>query len=406
MNFVGASAHAPSARFSGKYSAGVDSGTGLHYGLLVDDHTDITNNDYAYNDYHQDIKQDYGVEDMRFLMGQIEQSFYAEFTNTVGQTEVMLIWCCGSGMINYNAKSAFNNRTLVHHQKYFCTEKINAGYTAAEEMNRDINPGMVIMRRDILNQYAGMPLPAFEGNGDTTNPAVYNSVVRRDIALPFEKSFFRIIDSLSNTEHKIVFNDADKDIVSLTGEDSTSSYAYKNLIANPVDTARATSGQGQTRYIGGGDFGLTSDPQMPYLDGTRPVYDDFSIALFKSNVLLGDGETAPTGLKPQTPGHTGNKSWQIHYDYVDVDVKRDDADVYFSTSDVATKITNQLREPKDLYNHKGGGNKDVGGTLANTAGKYPCNSLFRPILGPSSVANNQEGSEGCLTGQYLSLIHI
>ena len=397
LNFVGATAHAPSPRYSGVPNTRTDTKNGIDYGLNIEDAVTENNNAYALNQYNLTTKQDKGCDDMRRIMSQVEHSFYAYFVNNAGQTEVMLIWCCAMGEVNYNKKGAYNDRTINYQRRMFCTEKINAGYSAVDKLNRDINPGIMILRRDVLNQYEGQALPAFEGNGDTTNFNTYNSVVRRDIPPPNLGSYFHIIDSLANTAHKVTFRDKTKDVVSLTGANGTSSYAYQNIIANPVDPQKAYD---NTNFIGGGDFCLTLDPQLPYMEGARGAYDDYTIPLFIENIELTDSVVAPTFGANPVAGNIGKLTWGIHYDFVDLDVKRDDSDVYFSTSDVATKITKQMREPTDLFrSDNGGGKKDANGTVPNTAGKYPVNSLFRPILGPSNTTNI-EGTNGVLEGNY------
>ena len=138
-------------------------------------------------------------------------------------------------------------------------------------------------------------------------------------------------------------------------------------------------------------------------------WDNNQMTIFKENCLFSEGGTAENGNQAgYTPGHTGRVSWQIHYDYVDLDVTAGDGDVYYSPSDVAGKLTEQLRAPKNLYNNLGGGNRLATGTFPNTAGKYPVNAMFRPIQGPCAntpasagvPANRIDEGAGGLNGQY------
>lgn len=391
LNFIGAHAHAPGARYNRDgtpSNGGADAQRGLYYGFDIVSASNPNLNSVTQCVYSKVNLQD-AVEDKRFLMSQVEQSFYAEFHNDAGETEVMLVWVKGNGFIDYD-----NNGT--HERRIFATERINPGsgiytpYTPEQLLMRDMAPGMVILKRDVL----GTGKKAFLGNG-MAHSVTSNCTIDPTAPLPQPGCFFTIIDVLANTESRITFNSDKYDVMSLTNQDFTATHAFKHIFTGPIDDIRSDG----NKHIGGGDFILCKDPQQPYKDtGTGlPNYDNFQLTLFKENCLLDQGGDT-TDIRGKTMGHTGKFSWGIHYDFVDLDVGADDADVFFSPSDVANKITQQLRAPKDLYNIQGGGNRLATGTFKNTADKYPSNACFRPICGPCATGMTE--GPGALTGNY------
>ena len=161
----------------------------------------------------------------------------------------------------------------------------------------------------------------------------------------------------------------------------------------------------------GGDWYLCKYANMPILDdGGLLRMTDNCVRLTPLSVKRGE----PTSLNGGLINHTGKYNWITHYDYIDLSLEGDKA--YFSPSDIANLLTKQLHKPDDIYKswdmENGGGGRYEGGQWANSAGKYPMNSLFRQIHGPSDMSgagedpsssdniNLRDDASGMLYGKY------
>lgn len=386
VNFVGASANAPNAAYTPE---GVNVG-GLYYGDNLD-------NKATQVSYNPTNFMDEGCDDMRFLMSQVQQSFIAKFTNAAGESEYMLIWMCGSGEINWNATpvgSALPAFGTVNPQKRaFMIEKTKANPTADEAKFRGCHPGFIISKRDL----GGTGQKVFVGNGAhllSTPDNTLNKTIKRNVPLPNPGSYFEIVDSVANTEHLFKFDNKNMDLVSFSPQDFTTQKQYVDFIGGapnpttPVDT--------------GGQFVLCKTPNQPIVRNNKLDTDYNQFNLIQENLVTGDQASAPLGHAGVVmPAHTGKYSWDVHYDYVDIDLSQAGTDVYYSPGDISTLITKQLHKPTDLYNSKPntGGRRVAGGTLENTAGKFPANSLYRPIHAPC----NKDNKEDPKTGEYAGL---
>ncbi len=389
-NFIGAHAFMPSAKTQYINGAWTLTSSGLWYGK-------DTAVNYTQNTYDSGKGFDIGCNDLRFPMMQVQQSFVARFTNNAGEQEYMLIWCCGSGQIDYNdvphPKPAFG--TISHKREAFMIEPDDPTPTPDSGKHRECQPGFVIARRDLL----GTGQKSFEGNGSAT--VTKRNCIDRDVALPHKGSYFEIVDCLANTEHKLLFSDPERDLVPFSPAQITKAKEWKDL---------ALASTGANVVDGSGSFVLCKELNQPYetSDG-RLSTDNNQFYLISENITKGDPAEGPAGqTSAVTPGHTGSLTWKIHYDYMDIDLSQASTDVYYSATDVANLITKQLQTPQDLINSKPKtyakrGKAVVGtrGVFDNTAGKWPCNSLYRPIHGPSTSSNSEDFVNGDLAGAYL-----
>ena len=135
LNFIGAHANAPGARYNRDGTdpdTGRDTNRGLYYGEDIVSSTDNSLNTVAQNTYSATLKQDVGVLDTRFLMSQVEQSFYAEFHNDAGETEVMLVWVKGNGFIDYDDGGNTHEKNICYRNDKPRVWYIHSIYTRAK----------------------------------------------------------------------------------------------------------------------------------------------------------------------------------------------------------------------------------------------------------------------------------
>ncbi len=418
VNFLGGTANFYESRYyNDPYTPDTvkDRGSGHFYGF-----SGFANGIYYYNDIKYDAtkKIDVGTQsgvnyDMRYVACSIEQSFIAKFTNNAGQSEYMAIQLIGNGQFDWNSNETGTNYTINHRKRAFMIEPKNGAYTADEKNQRDCEPGFIIVQRDLANTGA----IAFEGNGNQQlstpgNVATESFCIDKTKTIPNPGSYFEIVDCLASTEHTFQFPNNDRELIPFSAQDITESKLMEDFVNLP-----APSGVAPTSAIdGGGQFVLTKIPNMPLVRGGKVKFDDLTIHMIDQNIAQSPGTECikkpnPTqnndpNLAPQkagtTPGHQGHFIWGIHYDYIDLDLSQAGSDVFYSPTDISNLITKQLQEPSNIFNTKAGsgGKRVAGGLLENTKGKYPMNSLYRPINGPNLPGNTEDNFNGCLASVY------
>ena len=330
---------------------------------------------------------DTGVGDLRYPVSQMNTEVYARFTNTAGQTEVMLIKFLPyviERTTNYNDMASMNSGS----QGASFQPSVVQGTT----ITTSCAVGWVILQRDVENTgtYAfGGSLRSTDTKEREYNPLAMSNAWDGNRT----KDYFEILNGFANCEHQFQFNSTGRDLLPIGPQNFTDNGWYgDNFGGNTLGTKC------------GGDFYLCKHANMP-------VKEDDNILRMVDNTLrcsdlcLRVGQ--PTRSKDGSASHLGRLSWVTHYDYMDLSL--DGEKVYFSATDIANLITKQLHAPADLYKSwkfdtQEGGGRYEGGYWKNTAGKYPLNSLFRMIHGPSEdadgSANTQDGGTGMLTGKY------
>ncbi len=228
-------------------------------------------------------------------------------------------------------------------------------------------------------------------NVNNYNPEAIQNKVNKPTQ---SNNYFEILNEFSMAEHQIKFDNLQRDLIP---------FASRSFTTNPQYILNFDTGKPLGTECGG-DFYLTKYPNMPFREegGIRRVIDNM-IRLSSENLKKGE----PTriegiGSTYANAGHTGKYEWGVHYDYVDLDISGEK--VYYSPTDISNLLTKQLHQTQDLYKSydttNGGGGRYDGGFWPNTAGKYPMNSLFRVIHGPSDTSNVWDSATGLLAGTY------
>ena len=335
-----------------------------------------------------------GAIDMAVIMGQMEQFMYIKMTNPLtGDTEIMYVMIIAGyfnstlgGSSPYFGNSAVEGTSLKGFVNKTNGQNMSAGDTTI--------PRFLIVKRDIMGtgkkNFGGL-----FGLRDSTD-GLYNKVnvdnleqSKGSIAVC---SYFEIIDDLSDMIHTYDFANAPRQLLATNQTNIMNTANAKKVVAG-------TAGSGNSFGYGGSDFIITSVPNMPYYDDDENVsrITEDTLWLYNSCVRDGDPSTA-TNSGGKVIGSKNGLSWDIHYDYKDVSV---DADVvYYSTSDIASLITKQFQASEDLYktNNSGGRNPKANGVFANSAGKVPCSSVYRPIHGPYGSSNFEDISSKTIGG--------
>jgi len=347
---------------------------------------------------------DRGIFDFRYPMSQLPSLFYARFTNAQGETEVMYCQCIfqrietNDGTTNADYDSGgFTN---------FYHDPSISFVSAVSPLDDCCAPALYIIKRDCENKgrkkFLGIDANS-DGSMRTFDINQYNPKISEptNVDKPTQLgSYFEILNDYAMAEHQLRFDNLERDLIPLSPLNMTEDTEWDENYA--VNTS-------QFGNPCGGDFYLCKYPNMPFLEndtGIRRVVDN-QIRLCAENIKMGeptriDGISNYTGV-----GHTGKYEWDIHYDYIDLDISGDK--VYYSPSDVANFITNQLHKPADLYKSwdmtNGGGGRYEGGQWKHSAGSYPMNSLFRTIHGPSDEVSGGENGWDNATGMLKNTYH-
>ena len=341
---------------------------------------------------------DTGIADLRFPMFCMNTQVYARFTNRQGESEVMLIKFFPASIrrtTNYADMSNMDNVGAIG----LGFEPSPVQFDAS--LQQACAVGWVILQRNVENTtqraFVGTTSDDDEHTFNVThyNPSLvsqgWNSHSKRN-----EVSYFEILNGYANCEHQFELNSTGRDLLPIGPTDFTDNEWYNTSFA-------------ETNVIGeksGGDFYLCKYANMPVVedDGILRMVDN-TLRLSELSVRVGQ----PTRMTGSDVSHTGKYQFVTHYDYMDISLEGDK--VYFSPTDIANLITKQLHKPQDLYKSyipsiNGGGGRFDGGFWKNTAGKYPLNSLFRLIHGPSlpqsadGGGNYQNSKSGMLNSIY------
>ena len=361
---------------------------------------------------------DKGIADLRFPFMAMNTEVYARFTNKHGQQEIMYIKICPQSIQycgSYNNIAAMNTGTPDYGLTGFDPSVVQGTQTPGGTQQCAV--GMFIIQRDV--QKTGQ----WEFDGTlNTDTAYYGSDADRiaadlkpnDVSARWDTPaysyykkgcYFEILNGYASSEHLFSLESTGRDLLPIGHEDLTQNETYLSNFNKPALGTPC-----------GGDFYLCKHANMPSFDNTNTIrmVDD---QLRLSTLTVKKGQ--PDRTADLTSQHTGKYQWVTHYDYIDLSLNGEK--VYFSPTDIANLITKQLHAPADLYKSyvkdiKGGGGRFDGGYWKNTAGKYPMNSLFRTIHGPSHVgaqdpesgttpaadgdANLPDAKTGMLTNAY------
>ena len=363
---------------------------------------------------------DGGLFDLRTIFANYGEMGYARFVNQAGESEIMYINVIAHERrenpdVGYfaNVLPNDNNIEINGQNMSYNVKPVNVddrsfypGYPAVEDpVQNFIAPRFFVLQRDCLNTGK----KSFKGSWATT---FGNKPTKDDITS--ELSYFEWLNDMADIEYQFKVENNKRELLPLSSISAGAEWEYKRRFGlNPAVPA--------TDLGAGGDFILTKTLNQPYIKENITYMTDNCLWLHDECVVQGNPATFPKNDTSATgesimAGHTGDLSWEIHYDYIDLYL---DPDVYYySVTDVANEITKQLHQPKDLYiSNEKGGNKP-GGTFVGSAGRYPCNQLFRPIHGPSltqedvggdpdpnnpqpaEYGNNEDPSSGYLNGKY------
>ena len=343
------------------------------------------------------IDCDKGDLDMNILMSQFESCVYIKVFNKFGETEVMYVQIF-TGYFNENDTTApyfQNSVTTGGKVKAFINKSGDANMVVGDKTI----VRMYIIKRDVLNtgkmnfqgyfnQQTGANTNKINVDNVQTNPANHQGQAT-SLA---QMSYFYIMDDLADMIHTYDFAESPKQLL-----------PTNQLILSNCQNFKAVVGgnAGERNGYLGSDFVVTSIPNQPYYDEDNSIENMTTdmIWLYDDNIKYGDPSTTTT-TNGKKIGSQNELTWGIHYDFIDLQLDPDV--VYYSTSDIANEVTKQLQAPADLYksNNTGGRNPTANGVFPNTAGKYPVNSLFRPINGPSASDNIEDTSAMTLGGSY------
>ncbi len=427
-NFVWAGANLPPGRFLPELDGQVnpvqrDWGLWYGYDTLA---TDPNNLVYKTPSTIPSCHYSFNIYDYFGVLAQFPNETYARFHDTfTGESEIMYIKILNQEITWSGSQenlTALNASTAdLHQQTPYLYFPAGVDNTSPERVDDSYCPGFLILARDIGR--TGKKV-FFGCDSDLTgNPTTFTASLGTDLALyssqnpetknSKDRCYFEILNGWAQIEHQIKIDNYDRDLVPLSYDLSTDNIEYKDNFCFLADGTITPNGTPC-----GGDFYLTSLPNMPYIDNNN-IFRMTDNSLLLANSLVRGGD--PTrqekfnGANPDdTYGqhtHTGKLSWDIQYDYIDIDVG--DEKNYYSPTDIANLVTETLHKPKDLYKSwdntlkKGGGNF-AGGTFANTAGKLPLNALFRQIHGPSNLDENTQENDNAwdiATGNLAGLYH-
>ena len=333
------------------------------------------------------------------VMSQMPTLFYARFYNP--DTKLSEIMYCQ--VLNYyiHTNSTANSTTWEGDDK--TVGENNAGLRQCpflfEAAIGGENPGT----------YHSLPqLLILQRNVTGTAKHYFNSIATDGnlYAAGSTGSYFTILNYWANTSHEISVDNIGRELLVFGESDIAQNKQYQFSVVN----------QGQRMGLEtGGDFYINSMPNLPSNINSVAHFTGSRLRLSTESVQLDDpGVHKTTDTSPESTNAVGKRTWNIHYDYIDLELDAEKS--YYSPSDVGSLITEQLHAPADLYKSyipstdRGGGRYE-GGSFPNTKGKYPTNSLFRPIHGPSSYStdpaqellapnNTEDSTTGDLKGIY------
>ncbi len=391
-NYVVGAKGLPSSYYT--HGGTVNDSSGLWYGYETADRLRFSVPEYLSEDV-----LDSGIYDFSNVMSQFPTMTYARFTNNVGETEIMYIQILPTKINtisnSHDAGSLNGGGTVVNNSLTINCVSVGDGNVVKVK-----SPAFMIVERDI------------EGTGKKTfNGTEHNNAFPADItansannyysplSLATHKDliqnkghYFEILNGYANAEHRIKIDHLGRELMPIGFRNATSSGYYKDNFGDVGDNSL-----GQNQRYGkacGSDFYLCKYPNMPYKEEATNIIrmTDNMMRLHTDNIRLnGPARSTDINNRITNVSHTGNMSWLPHYDYVDLVLPSDKN--YFSPTDVANFITDELHKPIDLYktwihdptDSQGGrdGGRLPNGQFLNTAGKYPLNSVFRVIHSPS-----------------------
>ena len=406
-NFIKGIDNLPPSKFASKLSATgnpvVQDPAGLVYGTLVSARDAGGGGAPTTTDYFIQ-SGDLDQMDYANILSQLPTLFYARFYDP--HTKASEIMYCAVLTYKVYSNNVADSRTWTNSAAYYGGTNLRPPNSQQETVHCPI-----IVKGSTISANQGFyySLPQFH-------------IIQRDVLgegkkafgagslkyLPkFDGAYFNIVNFYANTSHEISIDDAGRELFNYGEADITKNKQY---VASVADTTT------QYGLPTGGEFYINTRANLPGTLNGVVEYTGTRLRLNTDTVRTGLAATKKDAdSSPIVTDTTGKMSWNIHYDFIDLEL--DAVKSYFSPSDVGNLITEQLHKPSDLYksyvptNSRGGGRYD-GGTFKNTAGKYPTNSLFRGIHGPSFyqtpsvpaptvIANNQEDPKtGGLAGIY------
>ena len=416
-NYVVGAKGLPSAYYT--HGGQVNDNTGLWYGYESADRLTFSVPEYESVDV-----LDSGIYDYSNVMSQFPTMTYARFTNTLGQSEIMYIQIVPTKI---NILSNTHSAVSLNGGGQFSTQGNLAIHCVSPSAPTKVNsPAFFIIERDC----EGTGKHSFDGTehnnafpADITANNANNyysplSLTTNKNLIQNKGNYFEILNGYANAEHQIKIDNLGRELLPIGFMNATEGQYYKDNFGDVGDNSLGID----QRYgkACGSDFYLCKYPNMPYreLTGNIMRMTDNMLRLHTNNVRLnGPARTININNRIQNVGHTGTMTWLPHYDFVDLVLPSDKN--YFSPTDVANFITDELHKPQDLYktwikdatHSQGGydGGRLPNGQFVNTAGKYPLNSVFRIIHSPSAVqsasANPDGNSYDTTTGMISGVYH-
>ena len=362
--------------------------------------------------------------DLVNVFQQLPGEFYAKFTNTAGQSEIMYIKTYTHNTI-YNADldttggapDYIPNGTASAPSAYnpVFTHPAEGDYTGGVQIPDDVGYGDQI---NAVNKSYSRPqsFVIIERNCGGTGKLNFNGILpsgpgasvgntsidpyRIPPIVDNTFSYFEILNGFSNMESTFTIDGSKLDLQNFTTNNFLENPQYINNFAKGIDDTDVGVGV-KPRYglPTGGDFYITPIANQPL-----GIHYSSSISRFATE-LIKFGEptrSASKAIDGHYPTQTGKYSFNIHYDFIDIEL---DASVMYSPTDIANLVTEQLHKPADLYYSYKADNSPTGrvagGQVPNTAMKYKLNSLFRQIHGPGELSNATEDmGSGWLNGIY------
>lgn len=390
--------------------------TGLWYGFASADR--LTNNvpEYGLNDV-----LDNGIYDFCNVLSQMPNLTYARFTNADGESEVMFIQILPRRIQTINGQSSHSipdldaGASTTLHTPYLDIANV-PNFT--DETNNA--PAFVIIQRNCDGKGLKLFKGSEDGNTFPVAPLVNNAdnyyspfILQKHQALLKNKgNYFEILNSYANMEHEFKVDNLGRELLPIGYSTMNENLSFKENVGQIGDNSILQ------RYgkACGADFYWAKFPNMPYVeDGTNIIrMTDNMIRISDTLVRIGEPTLAPNIDidRIDNVAHNGRMSWIPHLDFIELDLPSDKN--YFSPTDVASFITKKFHTPHDLYktwdtalNTCGG--RFPSGQFANTAGKYPLNSVFRVIHAPSHTQtqgqstldkNDFDSATGMIRGAY------
>ena len=324
------------------------------------------------------------VWDARCPLQPLEKLCYVKMTDPVsGDSEVMYVQLLPAMITTW--KTAFAGSTAYDNVNYHTTTggqpTLPDGSGVNTETVNRTNSRFFIIKRDIM----GTGMVAFNGAYNVKNANLITGVQQ----IPDHTcAFFEIFNPLEDIEYRFKFDSGLRELINTSQLIRGKEYQYtKNDFTTGVDSVLPA----------GGDFVLTAVPNMPFNTDITNITNTTSSTINLVGDLIRSGNP---DVDADVKAHTGEFSWDIHYDYKDITL--DPETTYFSVDDVSNEITKQLQQPEDLYrsDNSGGRNPRSNGVIEYSKGRYPANAFFRPIHSPLDLDNTEDVNTGALDGKY------